>query len=218
MGSDDHHQHAGHGDHDHSGMAGDIALSERARRLLAMEELLVERGVIGPDDVRRVRDVIAARSPVDGARVVARAWIDPAFKRRLLENPRVALAGLGYPLVSGAKLVVVENTEKVHHLVVCTLCSCYPTSLLGSPPDWYKSFPYRSRAVVDPRGVMREFGLEVGEDVEIRVVDSAADLRYMVLPLRPEGTERMGEEDLVALVTRDSLVGVGVPNQPVDNP
>ena len=218
MGSDDHHQHAGHGDHDHPGMAGDIALSERARRLLAMEELLVERGVIGPDDVRRVRDVIAARSPVDGARVVARAWIDPAFKRRLLEDPRVALAGLGYPLVSGAKLVVVENTEKVHHLVVCTLCSCYPTSLLGSPPDWYKSFPYRSRAVVDPRGVMREFGLEVGEDVEIRVVDSAADFRYMVLPLRPEGTERMGEEDLVALVTRDSLVGVGVPNQPVDNP
>ncbi len=218
MGSDDHHQHGGHGDHDHPGMAEDIALSERARRLLAMEELLVEKGVIGPDDVRRVRDVIAARSPMDGARVVARAWVDPAFKRRLLEDPRAALTELGYPLVSGAKLVVVENTEKVHHLVVCTLCSCYPTSLLGPPPDWYKSFPYRSRAVVDPRGVMREFGLEVGKDVEIRVVDSAADLRYMVVPLRPEGTERMGEEDLVALVTRDSLVGVGVPDQPVDNP
>ena len=218
MRADDLHRHEGHGNHEHPGMEEDVELSARARRLLAMEELLVEKGVIDRDDVRRLIEVIEARSPVDGARVVARAWIDPAFKRRLLEDPRVALAELGYPLVSGAKLVVVENTEKVHHLVVCTLCSCYPTSLLGPPPDWYKSFPYRSRAVVDPRGVMREFGLDVGKDVEIRVVDSAADLRYMVLPLRPGGTERMGEQDLVALVTRDSLVGVGVPNQPVVNP
>ncbi|MDE0231647.1 MAG: nitrile hydratase subunit alpha [bacterium] len=210
MGAD--HDH--HGDHHHPGVAGDITLSEPARRLHAIEELLVEKGVIGPDDVRRVMDVIAARSPVDGAKVVARAWTDPAFKLRLLEDPRVALAELGFPLVSGAMLAVVENTEAVHHLVVCTLCSCYPTSLLGTPPDWYKSFAYRSRAVVDPRGVMREFGLEVGEEVEVRVVDSAADLRYMVLPLRPEGTGKMAEEDLAALVTRDSLVGVGMPNQP----
>lgn len=189
-------------------------MSEPALRLLAMEELLVEKGVIGGDDVRRVMDVIAARSPADGARVVARAWTDPAFKLRLLEDPRAALAEVGYPVASGAVLSVVENTEAVHHLVVCTLCSCYPTSLLGPPPDWYKSFAYRSRAVADPRGVMREFGLEVDEAVEVRVVDSAADLRYMVLPRRPEGTEGMAEEDLVALVTRDSLVGVGAPNPP----
>lgn len=214
MGAD--HDH--HGDHHHPGVAEDITLSEPARRLLAMEELLVEKGLIGPDDVRRVMDVIAARSPVDGARVVARAWMDPAFKLRLLEDPRSALAEMGYPPVSGSMLAVVENTETVHHLVVCTLCSCYPTSLLGPPPDWYKSFAYRSRAVVDPRDVMREFGLEVGEEVEVRVVDSAADLRYMVLPLRPEGTEGMEEEDLVSLVTRDSLVGVGAPNQPGFNP
>ncbi len=212
MGSD--HHHPGRGDHSHPGMAEDITLGERAQRMLAMEELLVQKGVIGPHDVQRVRDVIAARSPADGARVVARAWIDPAFKRRLLKDPRAALAEMGYPPVSGAKLVVVENTERVHHLVVCTLCSCYPTSLLGPPPDWYKSFAYRSRAVVNPRGVMREFGLKLGEQVEVRVVDSTADLRYMVLPLRPEGTDGMVEEDLVALVTRDSLVGVGVPSRP----
>ncbi len=211
MGSE--HHHTGHR-HDHPGVADDITLSERARRMLAMEELLVQKGVIGPNDVQRVRDVIAARSPTDGARVVARAWIDPDFRRRLLKDPRAALAQMGFPPVSGAKLVLVENTEKVHHLVVCTLCSCYPTSLLGPPPDWYKSFAYRSRAVVDPRGVMREFGLEVSEQVEVRVVDSTADLRYLVLPLRPEGSEEMEEEDLVALVTRDSLVGVGVPSRP----
>ncbi|MYA38164.1 MAG: nitrile hydratase subunit alpha [Acidimicrobiia bacterium] len=198
----------------HPGLAEGLSLSEPALRLLAMEELLVEKGLIGGDDVRRAMDVIAARSPADGARVVARAWTDPAFKLRLLEDPRAALAEVGYPVASGAVLSVVENTEAVHHLVVCTLCSCYPTSLLGPPPDWYKSFAYRSRAVADPRGVMREFGLEVDEAVEVRVVDSAADLRYMVLPRRPEGTEGMAEEDLVALVTRDSLVGVGAPNPP----
>ncbi len=212
MGSD--HHHSSNGNHDHPGVTDDITLSERARRMLAMEELLVQKGVIGPDDVQRTKDVIAARSPTDGARVVARAWIDPDFRRRLLNDPRAALAEMGFPPVSGAKLVVVENTEKVHHLVVCTLCSCYPTALLGPPPDWYKSFAYRSRAVVDPRGVMREFGLEVSEQVEVRVVDSAADLRYMVLPVRPEESEGMEEEDLVGLVSRDSLVGVGVPTRP----
>lgn len=210
MGAD--HGHGG--GRRHPGLAEGLSLSEPALRLLAMEELLVEKGVIGGDDVRRAMDVIAARSPADGARVVARAWTDPAFKLRLLEDPRAALAEVGYPVASGAMLAVVENTEAVHHLVVCTLCSCYPTSLLGPPPDWYKSFAYRSRAVADPRGVMREFGLEVDEAVEVRVVDSAADLRYMVLPRRPEGTEGMAEEDLVALVTRDSLVGVGAPNPP----
>ena len=215
MSADEHHDHE---DHEHPGIEGDVELGDRARRALAMEELLAEKGVIDQYDVRRLIDVVAARSPVDGARVVARAWVDPAFKRRLLEDPETALAELGYPLVGTAKLGVLENTEKVHHLVVCTLCSCYPTSLLGLPPDWYKSFAYRSRAVVDPRGVMREFGLEVGDDVEVRVVDSAADLRYLVLPLRPEGTDGMSEEELVALITRDSLIGVGVANSPVVKP
>ncbi len=210
-----------HGDgelHEHPGMEEDAELSGRARRLLAMEELLAEKGVIGRDDVRRLLDVVEARSPVDGARVVARAWVDPDYRRRLLAEPEEALAELGYPLVGSAKLAILENTDRLHHLVVCTLCSCYPTTLLGLPPDWYKSFAYRSRAVVDPRGVMREFGLEVGDNVEVRVVDSTADLRYMVLPVRPEGTERMSEEDLAALVTRDSMIGTGVANAPAAKP
>ena len=201
-------------DHDHAGMEEDVELSDRAKRLLAMEELLIEKGVIGRDDVRRLVDVSGARSPADGARVVARAWADPDYKRRLLEDPEAALAELGYPLIGDTKLTVVENTDEIHHLIVCTLCSCYPASLLGLPPDWYKSFAYRSRAVVDPRGVMREFGLEPGDEVEVRVLDSTADLRYLVLPLRPAGTEHMSEEELAALVTRDSMVGVAAPKEP----
>ena len=213
-GDRDGHEHD-HDGHEHEGVLEDVELSERARRVLAMEELLTEKGVIDRDDVRRLIDVTEARSPVDGARVVARAWVDTAYRRRLLEEPEEALAELGYPLVGSAKLAVLENSETLHHLVVCTLCSCYPTSLLGLPPDWYKSFAYRSRAVVDPRGVMGEFGLAVGDDVEVRVVDSTADLRYLVLPQRPEGTEGMTEEDLIALVTRDSMIGVGVALTPV---
>ena len=218
MNAHGHTHNENHGDHDHPGMEDDVQLSERARRLLAMEELLVERGVVRRDDVQRLVDVAEARSPVDGARVVARAWVDPEYRRRLLEDPEVALAEIGYPLIGSTKLTVLENTGKLHHLVVCTLCSCYPSSLLGLPPDWYKSFAYRSRAVIDPRGVMREFGLEIREDVEVRVVDSTADLRYMVLPLRPKGTDSFSEEELVPLVTRDSMIGVGVPNAPPDRP
>ena len=205
------HTHYGH---EHEGMLEDVELSERARRVLAMEELLAEKGVLDRTEVQRLIDFQGARSPVDGARVVARAWVDSGYKRRLLADPEAALLELGYPLVGSAKLAVLENTDTVHHLVVCTLCSCYPTSLLGLPPDWYKSFAYRSRAVVDPRGVMREFGLDVG-DAEVRVVDSTADLRYLVLPQRPPGTEGMTEEELVALVTRDSMIGVGVAVAPV---
>ena len=193
--------HDGH-EHEHEGM-------------LEMEALLAEKGIIAEGEVRRLVDFMEARSPVDGARVVARAWVDPDYKQRLLDEPEAALLELGYPLVGSAKLAVLENTGDVHHLVVCTLCSCYPTSLLGLPPDWYKSFAYRSRAVVDPRGVMREFGLDVGGDVEVRVVDSTADLRYLVLPQRPEGTEGMSEEELIALVTRDSMIGVAVALVPV---
>lgn len=212
MSTHTHHEH-GHG-HEHEGMLEDVELSERARRVLAIEELLAEKGVINRTEVQRLIDFQEARSPVDGARVVARAWTDPDYKRRLLADPEGALLDLGYPLVGSAKLAVLENTDEVHHLVVCTLCSCYPTSLLGLPPDWYKSFAYRSRAVVDPRGVMREFGLDV-RDAEVRVVDSTADLRYLVLPQRPAGTEGMTEDELTALVTRDSMIGVGVALAPM---
>lgn len=209
------HNHGGeHEDHDHPGMEDDVQLSERGRRLLAIEDLLIEKGVIRRDDVQRLVDAADARTPADGARVVARAWVDPDYKQRLLEDPEAAIAELGYPVISSAKLAVLENTGKLHHLVVCTLCSCYPSSLLGLPPDWYKSFAYRSRAVIDPRGVMSEFGLDLGDDVEVRVVDSTADLRYMVLPLRPNGTDHMSEKELVPLVTRDSMIGVGVPKAP----
>ena len=201
-------------DHDHPGMEEDIELSDRAKRVLAIEELLIEKGMIGRDDVRRLVDVTESRSPADGARVVARAWADPDYKHRLLDSPAGALAELGYPLIGDARLVVLENTDRVHHLVVCTLCSCYPASLLGLPPDWYKSFAYRSRAVVDPRGVMREFDLDVGDDVAVRVMDSTADLRYLVLPRRPDGTEHMSEEQLAELVTRDSMIGVAAAKEP----
>ena len=203
--------HDGH-DHDHQehpGMAHDEELGYYARRSRAMEVLLVEKGICSPDDIQGMVDRIEARSPADGARVVARAWADPDFKKLLLSDPEAALAEMGYRLPSTTpKLDVVENTGDVHHLVVCTLCSCYPRNLLGRPPDWYKSLAYRSRAVADPRGVMREFGLEVPDDVEVRVLDSTADLRYLVLPRRPEGTEGMTESELAELVTRDSMIGV----------
>ena len=146
--------------------------------------------------------------PRNGARVVARAWTDPAYKQRLLTNPDAAIAELGYGGMQGEHMVVVENTPKVHNLIVCTLCSCYPWPVLGLPPVWYKSAPYRSRAVIDPRGVLREFGLDLLLDVEVRVWDSTAELRYLVLPERPAGAESLSEEQLAALVTRDAMVGV----------
>ena len=205
-----------HPDHDHShahdGVEGDVEFGYHVRLGQAMEALLVEKGVCSTTDIQHQVDRLARRSVADGAKVVAQAWVDPEFKGRLLADPKAAVAELGYTLntVLG-ELRVVENTEKVHHLVVCTLCSCYPTSLLGRPPDWYKSLAYRSRAVGDPRGVMREFGLELGDGIEVSVVDSTADLRYMVLPRRPEGTEHLGEEELAKLVTRDSMIGVANP-------
>ena len=180
-------------------------------RVQALESPLVEKGILTGEEIQHHVEEVDARSPTDGARVVARAWVDPEFKARLLSNPKLALAELGYSLPNNPDMVVIEDTEKVHSLVVCTLCSCYPRNLLGRPPDWYKSLAYRSRAVVDPRGVMREFGLELPEEVEVRVMDSTADIRYMVLPQRPPGTENLGEEELARLVTRDSLIGVGKP-------
>ncbi len=200
------HDDDSHGDH--PGMQGDVALSERAKRILAIQELLIEKGVIEKEDVRRRANELNRRSPADGAKVVARAWVDPEFKARLLADAKAAVNELGYTLAHDAELAVVENTENLHNIVVCTLCSCYPTSLLGPPPDWYKSSAYRSRAVREPRAVMSEFGLTPGDDVEVRVLDSTADLRYLVLPTRPAGTEGMSEQELAQLVTRDSMIGV----------
>ncbi len=203
-----------HHDHDdnhpdHPGMARDEEMGYYALRARAMEELLGEKGICTSGEIQEMVDRIESRSPSDGARVVARAWADAGYKARLLSDPEAALAELGYNLPETTpKLEVVENTEEIHHLVVCTLCSCYPRALLGRPPDWYKSLSYRSRAVVDPRGVMREFGLELPESMEVRVLDSTADLRYLVMPRRPQGTEGMAESELAQLVTRDSMIGV----------
>jgi nitrile hydratase len=174
---------------------------------IAVRELLIEKGVISPEDVRRAIEAMDARSPAQGARIVARAWSDPAYKARLLADPNAAILELG--IEPGVyKLVVLENTPEVHNLVVCTLCSCYPRGVLGLPPDWYKSRAYRSRAVREPRAVLREFGTDVPDQVEVRVHDSTADMRYLVLPERPKGTEGWSEAKLAELVTRDSMIGV----------
>lgn len=180
----------------------------RATRILAIQRLLIDKGVIAAAEVDDIVERARERTPADGAKVVARAWVDDAYKTRLLTDARGAVAELGYRLSHDAELAVVENTAEVHHLVVCTLCSCYPSSLLGPPPDWYKSFAYRQRAVVEPRAVLREFGLELADDVRVAVVDSTADVRYLVLPRRPSATEEMGEDALAELVTRDSMIGV----------
>jgi nitrile hydratase len=176
----------------------------------ALESLLVEKGLVDRAALDALVDAYEHKiGPRHGARVVARAWSDPAYKQRLLSNADAAIAEMGYGGFQGEHMVVVENSPKVHNLVVCTLCSCYPWPMLGLPPVWYKSAPYRSRAVIDPRGVLREFGLQLPEDVEVRVWDSTAEVRYLVLPERPAGTEGMNEEALAALVTRDAMVGVG---------
>jgi nitrile hydratase subunit alpha len=202
------HEH----DHPHPGVRpdSDETLSYYQVMEIAVRELLIEKGVLSADAVRREVERMDARSPAQGARVVARAWTDPAFKARLLELGNEPLVELG--LERGPyKLVVVENTADVHNLVVCTLCSCYPRWLLGLPPDWYKSRDYRSRAVREPRQVLREFGLEVREEVAVRVHDSTADMRYLVLPARPSGTEGWSEAQLATIVTRDCMIGVAVP-------
>jgi nitrile hydratase subunit alpha len=190
--------------HDHDAEEKGLAL-----RVKALEELLVEQGLVEPAALDRIVEAYETRiGPRNGARVVARAWTNPAYKKRLLEDAGAAIAELGFAGRQGEDMVVLENTAKVHNLVVCTLCSCYPWPVLGLPPVWYKSAPYRSRAVIDPRGVLREFGLDLPDDVEVRVWDSTAEVRYLVLPERPAGTEGMSEEDLAALVTRDAMIGV----------
>jgi nitrile hydratase len=190
-------------DHDHQEMPSDPAL-----RVMALESLLVEKGLVDPAALDVLIDTFEHKiGPRNGARVVARAWVDPDYKKRLLADAGSAIAELGYASQAREHLVVLENTPQRHNLVVCTLCSCYPWAVLGLPPVWYKSAPYRSRAVIDPRGVMREFGLELDEAVEIRVWDSTSELRYLVLPERPEGSENMTEDELAALVTRDAMIG-----------
>ena len=181
----------------------------------ALEALLVEKGLITSTAIDEVvKDYEEDIGPMKGAQVVARAWTDAAFKARLLNDGRAAVAELEFIERHGAELVVVENTPEVHNVVVCTLCSCYPWSVLGLPPSWYKSYAYRSRAVREPRVVLSEFGLDLPESVEVRVWDSNSDIRYMVLPQRPTGTEGFSEEELAALVTRDSMIGVGVASPP----
>jgi nitrile hydratase alpha subunit len=201
-------------DHDHAPITnGDEPTA--AARARALEELLVEKGVITREDVRSRIDSLVSRTPADGARLVARAWLDPEFKERLLVDARAAALELGLDPGPSPVVVAVENTDAVHHMVVCTLCSCYPRGLLGPPPAWYKSLPYRSRAVSDPHGVLAEFGVELEDDVELRVLDSTSEIRYLVVPRRPASTERMSEHELAALVTRDSMIGVAQPTAPV---
>jgi nitrile hydratase len=191
--------------HDH----GQTIPSDLTLRVKALESLLVEKGLVDPAALDALIDTYEHKvGPRNGARVVARAWVDPAYKKRLMTDATAAIAELDYTGRQGEHMVVVENTPKLHNLVVCTLCSCYPWSVLGLPPVWYKSSPYRSRAVMDPRGVLREFGLQLPEDVEVRVWDSTAEVRYLVLPERPAGSESLSEEALAALVTRDAMVGV----------
>ena len=220
MHDDDDHRHA----QDHPHPAGqrhpfqpdaDDTLTYPRKLEIALRELLIEKGVFTADEIRAAVEAMDARVPARGAAVIARAWIDPTFKAALLADAGAACASIGVDLgESELKLVAVENTPKVHNVIVCTLCSCYPRNLLGLPPAWYKSFAYRSRVVSEPRAVLAEFGLVLPDDVSVRVHDSTADLRYLVIPMRPEETEGMSEAELAELVTRDSMVGVAQARRP----
>lgn len=198
--------------HDHPHEEPRHERSRWAARIRAIEELLEERGVFSREEIEAQVTYMEARTYENGARLVARAWVDPDFKERLLADTKEAAAELGVDASGTIEFATVENTDEVHNVIVCTLCSCYPRAILGRPPDWYKSFAYRSRVVAEPREVLREFGLELPENKRVAVHDSSADLRYLVLPQRPEGTEGMGESELAALVTRDSLIGTDVPH------
>jgi nitrile hydratase subunit alpha len=206
-----HDHHDDHHDQDH----GQDPPSDMALRVKALQSLLIDKGLVDPAALDAIIDTYEHKvGPRNGARVVARAWSDPAYIERLRKDATAAIAELGYGGRQGEHMVAVENTPQVHNLVVCTLCSCYPWPVLGLPPVWYKSSPYRSRAVIDPRGVMAEFGLEVGDDVEVRVWDSTAEVRYLVIPQRPPGTEGWSEERLADLVSRDSMIGVALARTP----
>jgi nitrile hydratase len=203
------HDHDEH-DHHHPLPASEIELRARA-----LETLLVEKGLVSTDAIDAVVELYENDvGPQNGARVVARAWSDSAYKERLLADGSAAIAELGFAGAEGETMVVLENTPGVHNVIVCTLCSCYPWPVLGLPPSWYKSAPYRARAVAEPRAVLAEFGIELPADVEVRVWDSTAEVRYLVLPMRPDGTDGLSEEELAALVTRDSMIGTGLPHAP----
>ena len=194
--------------HDHDPHSDHSELGEMDVRVRALRTVLAQKGYIDPAALDVLIETYETRiGPRNGARVVARAWVDPAFRRWLLQDATAAIASLGYTGRQGEHLVAVENTESLHNIVVCTLCSCYPWPVLGLPPNWYKSAAYRSRAVIEPRAFLREFGLDLPDSVEMRVWDSTAEIRYLVLPERPAGTENMSEEHLAALVTRDAMIG-----------
>src|SRR3712207_4182890 len=202
-----HHHDHDHDDHSH--------LSDIELRVRALESILVEKGYVDPAAIDALVETYETKvGPRNGARVVAKAWADPAFKAWLLRDATAAIASLGFTGRQGEHMVAVENTPEEHNMVVCTLCSCYPWPVLGLPPVWYKSAPYRSRAVIDPRGVLKEFGVELPPETRIRVWDSTAEVRYLVVPMRPDGTEGLSEEDLARLVTRDSMIGVGLALRP----
>lgn len=204
----------GHAEHRHPSRPDqDRPLTYWQAMEIAIREILVEKGILTAAEISAAIDKMDSRSPANGAKVVARAWTDPSFKERLLRDAGAAAREMGFDL-GNLKLIAVENTESTHNMIVCTLCSCYPRNLLGLPPDWYKQRAYRSRAVKAPRKVLREFGLEIPEETSVRVHDSTADMRYIVLPARPDGTEGLAEPQLAKLVTRDSMIGVGLPLSP----
>ena len=207
------HDHPHHHDHDHADEGS--PLPEIALRVKALESLMVEKGYVDPASIDAIVETYETKiGPRNGAKVVAKAWSDPAYLARLREDASAAIAELGYAGRQSEHMVVVENTPDRHNLVVCTLCSCYPVAVLGLPPVWYKAAPYRSRAVIDPRGVLAEFGMQLPASTGIRVWDSTAEIRYLVLPMRPNGTEGLSEEALSRLVTRDSMIGAGLPLAP----
>jgi nitrile hydratase len=202
--------------HDHGHAHGGSELSEMDLRVRTLESLLVEKGYVDPKALDALIETYETKvGPHNGAHVVAKAWADPQYRKWLLEDATAAIASLGYSGRQGEHMVALENTERVHNMVVCTLCSCYPWPVLGLPPVWYKSAPYRSRAVIDPRGVLAEFGVKLPDDAELRVWDSTAEIRYLVLPMRPAGTDGWAEDRLTALVTRDSMIGTGLAKVPL---
>ena len=209
--ADDHDHSKDHHHHDH----GQDVPEDTVLRVKALESLLVEKGLVDPAALDAIVDAFENRiGPRNGARVIAKAWTDPRYKARLLKDATAAIAELGYSGSQGEHMVVVENTSQIHNLVVCTLCSCYPWPVLGLPPVWYKSPAYRARAVAEPRAVLREFGVDLPGETEIRVWDSTSEVRYLVVPQRPEGADGLSEDELAALVTRDSMIGTGVPKNP----
>ena len=213
MNADDHDHDHDHDDHAPTREDDDLELTEAEARFLALKSLLIEQGVMSADEIRARMEFNERGSPHQAARMIAKAWVDPAYKERMLVDTKAAAAELGIEATEAA-LVTIENTPERHNMVVCTLCSCYPRSLLGEPPAFYVSKAYRSRAVREPRKVLREFGVDISDDVDIAVHDSNADLRYVIMPMRPAGSEGLSEDALAALITRDSVVGCALPLEP----